>query len=148
MSLGEETPFVLECLLCAKTLAKTEQQLYYYVQRKGSLTKTIYKEGCFEKLNRLYLAKKEVYTRYAFIEYEHDLNRYTMEHTIPMIISNELSSRKTKIALRQEFKAMRDTEMVSEAFKNVSISVIHSKLRYLAMLLKYRQYTLLSLLCK
>ena len=148
LSLGEETPFVLECLLCSTIIAKTDQQLYYFVQRKGSLTKTKHIEGYFEKLNALYLAKKSVYSRYGFNKYELDLNRYTMEHTIPMIISNELAAGKIHASRRHIFKEMRDTEMISEAFRNVDTSVIHSKLRYLAMLLKYRQYTLLSLLCK
>ena len=147
LKLGEETPFVLECLLCSEKTAKTEQKLYYYVQRQGSLTKTRHKEGYYEKLNELYLAKKAVYQRYDFTGYETDLNRYTMEHTIPMIISNELRSGKKTREQRRIFKEMRNSEMVSEAFANCDLRMIRSRIRYLAMLLKYRQYTLLSLFC-
>ncbi len=146
--LGEETPFVLECLLCAHKMATVDTKLYHYIQRQGSLTKTKHKNGYFEKLNKLYEEKKEVYQRHDFKNYENDLNKYTMLHTIPMILSNELEGGKSLSEQRRVFKTMRNSDMVSSAFKTCSPYSISSKLKYMAVLLKYRQYTILSLLCK
>ena len=148
LSLGEETPFVLECLLNAKTVVNTDEKLYCYVQRSGSLAKKRYDYGYFEKLNELYNTKKKVYEKYDCRGYEPDLNQYTMTHTIPLIFSNEIHSGKFFRTQRAIFKKMRNSEMVCEAYKSCSPELIQSKLKYMAYLLKYKQYSALTLLCK
>lgn len=147
LDLGEDTLFVLQCYLCSNVMASVNKQLYYYVQRNGSATKKKYRTGYFEKMNRLYQAKIDVYNKYDFKEYSNDLDSYTISHTIPMILSNELVSGKKIVQQRLAFVKMRKSKMFSEAFKNCSIASINSKLKYLAGLLKYRQYTLLALIC-
>lgn len=147
LDLGEDTLFVLQCMLCSNVMVSVNRQLYYYVQRKGSATKKKYRTGYFEKLNSLFQEKIKIYNRYDFKEYSNDLNSYTMSHTIPMILSNELVSGKNVAQQRQAFIKMRKSEMFSEAFKNCSLSSINSRLMYLAGLLKYRQYALLALIC-
>lgn len=147
LDLGEETPFVLECMLCSRTIVSVNAQLYYYVQRNGSATKQRYRTGYFEKLDNLYQTKIKIYKKYNFKGYYHDLCRYTMCHTIPMILSNELVSGKSYYQQKQAFINMRNSEMISEAFENCSLELINSRLMYLAILLKYRLYTLLALIC-
>ena len=134
LSLGEETPFVLECLLNAKTVVNTDENLYCYVQRTGSLTKKKYDDRYVEKLNDLYIAKKKVYEKYSFHGYESDLNQYTMTHTIPLIFSNELHSGKSFGTQRAIFKKMRNSEMIIEAYRNCSPKLIQSRLKYMAIL--------------
>ena len=148
LKLGEETPFVLECMLCSQTIAVVPDMLYYYVHRNGSMTNVKHQRGYFNILNDLYKAKRMVYEKHSFKGYEADLNSYTMEHTIPMILSNEIKSGKSIRNQMHEFKNMRNSEMIKEAYKDASPIVIRSKLRYLALLLKYRQYLLLSVLCQ
>lgn len=147
LDLGEDSPFVLECMLCSSIIVFVNKELYYYVQRKGSLTRKKYRTGYFEKLDKLYQTKIRIYNKYSYKDYNNDLNRYTMSHTIPMILSNEMVSGKRFNQQKQVFINMRNSEMMSEAFGNCSLRLINSKLKYLAILLKYRLYTLLSLIC-
>ena len=148
LELGEESPFVLECLLCADKLATVDAKMYHYIQRQGSLTKIKHKNSYFEELYKLYKEKVAVYQKYGFEGYEDDLNNYTMVHTIPTILSNELKSGKSLKKQRRVFKTMRNSDMVSSALNTGSPYSISSNLKYMALLLKYRQYTILSLLCK
>ena len=147
LELGEETSFVLECMLCSNSMVILEEKLYYYARRDGSLTKSKYNEKMFEQLNRLYLEKKKVYERYGFNNYPDDLCGYTMNHTLPILISNELKSGKTIGELVNVFKRMREFEMLCEAFRHCSTGVIRSRIRYLVILLKYRLYFIVAVLC-
>jgi len=148
LSLGEETPFVLECMFNSSIIAATDEKLYYYIQRQGSLTKRKYKKGYLEILERLYQAKINVYHRYDYDNYHMDLNKYTMIHTIPMLLSNEFKSGKKFNDQIVFFQKMRESKMICEAYLTFSPFIISSRLRYLALLLKYRQYSLLALICR
>lgn len=148
LKLGEETVFVLDCLLSSESMYYINKPFYYYEQTPNSLTRIKYKENLLAQLENLYFAKKEIYTKHNFNLYQKDLDEYTMKHTVPMLISNELNhclnfSQKIKI-----YKQIRNSEMVKHAYKSCSVNSINSKLKYLAILLKYRMYILLALISK
>ena len=71
-----------------------------------------------------------------------------MEHTIPMLISNELTHKEKLFRKIKTYKKIRNSEMVKRAFSTVSIKIIESKLKYLALLLKWRMYIILALLSR
>lgn len=148
VKIGTETPFVLECLLCAKSLYYVNVVNYFYVQSPNSITRTKYKSDLLNKLQNLYYAKKNVYIKYGITEYSDDLNNYTMEHTIPMLISNEINNSSKFFELMKLYSKIRNSEMVSEAYKNSSIKLVKNKLKYLVLLLKYRLYFLILIFTK
>lgn len=143
---GEETVFILECILNSKSMYYIDKPYYYYVQTPNSLTRVKYKENYLERLEKLHWLKDGVYKKYNISGYEADMYRYTMEHTLPLLLSNEMarkSSIKEKVKL---FKAMRNSEMLKQAFNGCSVNVIKSKLKYMALLLKWKLYLPLALL--
>ena len=145
---GDETPFVLECLLCAKTMYYINVAHYFYVQSPNSITRIKYKENLLDKLQNLYSVKDKIYIKYGIDTYRDDMDRYTMEHTIPMLISNELTHKEKLFRKIKTYKKIRNSEMVKRAFSTVSIKIIESKLKYLALLLKWRMYIILALLSR
>lgn len=148
MKLGEETIFILEFLLSASSMYYIDKPFYFYEQTPDSLTRTKYKENLLPQLEKLYFAKKEIYHKHNFNSYSADLDSYTMKHTIPMLLSNEMAhkcklSEKIKI-----YKKMRHSKMIKSAFANSSVKLINSKLKYMALLLKFRMYIILALLSR
>lgn len=148
LKLGEETVFVLDCMLSANSMYYLNKPFYYYIQTPNSLTRTKYKENLLKQLEDLYFEKKEIYTKHNYNLFKNDLNEYTMKHTIPMLISNELNL-KNKISQKIKiYKKIRNSEMVKNAYSSCSINLINSKLKYLALLLKLRMYFILAILAK
>lgn len=146
LKLGEETVFVLDCLLSSNSMYYIDKPFYYYEQTPNSLTRIKYKEDLLSQLNGLYFAKKEIYEKHNYNLYHRDLNQYTMKHTIPMLISNELNSKTGFFKKIKTYKQIRNSEMIKNAYKHCSISLINSKLKYLAILLKLRMYFVLAIL--
>ena len=141
----EDSPFNLEAFLCAEKVVYLDEPLYYYVQRKDSIVHAPYVENLTEKLQAQYEAKIEIYKKYNVTDFEKNLYENNMSHILVMMLSNELlykSSLKEKI---KKFKQMRETSLCEETFKNASISLIKTKVKYLMFLLKYKQYFLLGL---
>lgn len=143
---GEETIFILESMLNSTSMYYIDKPYYYYVQTPNSLTRVKYKENYTERLETLYKLKIEVYKKYNFAGSEADAHKYTMEHTLPLLLSNEMAHKTSIKEKIKAFKAMRNSEMLKQAFKNCSVKVIKSKLRYMALLLKWRLYLPLALL--
>lgn len=65
-----------------------------------------------------------------------------------MLIFNELNHKCSLNEKIRELKEIRNSELVSDTFKNISPFVIKTKVKYLILLLKLRQYFLLSLIFK
>lgn len=143
---GEETIFILECLLNSKSMYYRDKPYYNYVQTPDSLTRVKYKENYIERLETLYRLKMETYKRYKFSGYEADSYKYTMEHTLPLLLSNEMAHKASVVEKIKVFKVMRNSEMLKHAFKNCSVNVIKSKLKYMALLLKWKLYLPLAIL--
>lgn len=146
--IGEDSPFNLECLLCSNKIFYIDQPYYYYVQTLNSITRLKYKENLLKRLEDLYYIKNEVYYKYNINFCYQDLNRYNMEHTIPMLISNELNHKIDYIEKIKVYKQIRNSEMIKEAYKNCSVNLIKSKLKYMALLLKFRMYFILAIMTK
>lgn len=143
---GEETIFILESMLNSKSMFYIDKPYCYYVQTPDSLTRVKYKEDYLERLERLYLLKVETYKKYDLSGYEADTYKYTMAHTLPMLISNEMSHKSSVSEKIKAFKEMRNSIMIKDAFNSCSVKVIKSKLRYMALLLKWRMYLPLAIL--
>lgn len=143
---GEETIFILESLLNSKSMYYRDKPYYNYVQTPDSLTRVKYKENYIERLETLYRLKLETYKRYKFSGYEADTYKYTMEHTLPLLLSNEMAHKASIVEKIKVFKVMRNSEMLKHAFKNCSVNVIKSKLKYMALLLKWKLYLPLAIL--
>lgn len=75
-----------------------------------------------------------------------DTYKYTMEHTLPLLLSNEMAHKASIVEKIKVFKVMRNSEMLKHAFKNCSVNVIKSKLKYMALLLKWKLYLPLAIL--
>lgn len=145
LSLGEETIFCLESFLSASSIYYIDKPFYYYVQTPNSLTRAKYKENLLKQLEDLYFFKKNVYKRYGFNDYVNDLNSYTMKHTLPMLISNELNHKEKFFQKIKEYRRIRNSTMIKNAYKNCSVNLIESKLKYLTILLKFRLYFVIAL---
>ena len=146
LKLGEETVFLLQCFLSSSTMYYIGKPFYYYIQTPNSLTRIKYKENLLHQLEDLYLAKKDVYKKYNFDMYHDDLNTYTMQHSIPMIISNELTHKLNLFKKIKTYRTIRNSEMIKAAYKNCSVNLINSKLKYMALLLKFKLYFLLAII--
>ena len=125
LKLGEETVFVLDCLLSSNSMYYIDKPLYYYEQTPGSLTRIKYKQNLLSQISGLYFAKKEIYEKHNYNLYHSDLNQYTMKHTIPMLISNELNCKKGFLQKIKTYKQMRNCEMIIKAYKSFSINLIN-----------------------
>ena len=145
---GEDTLFNLEYLFCCNSIYHTSEAYYFYVQTPNSLTRSKYKPNLLEKLEALYALKLTIYSKYQFTSFSNDLNNYTMYHILPMLISNELAHKCRVSEKVKAYKRIRHSEMIKEAFTNSSVKLINSKIKYLALMLKYRMYILLALLSK
>ena len=143
---GEETIFILESMLNSKSMYYIDKPHYNYVQTPNSLTRVKYKENYLERLEKLYLLKVETYKKYDSSGYEADTYKYTMTHTLPMLISNEMSHKANILEKMKAFREMRNSIMIKDAFNGCPVKAIKSKLRYMALLLKWRMYLLLAVL--
>lgn len=143
---GEETIFILESMLNSKSMYYIDKTYYNYVQTPDSLTRVKYKENYTERLETLYKLKMETYKKYKFSGYEADTYKYTMEHTLPLLLSNEMGHKASFTEKMKVLKEMRNSEMIKQAFKNCSVNVIKSKLKYMALLLKWKLYLPLAIL--
>lgn len=143
---GEETIFILESMLNSKSMYYIDKPYYNYVQTPDSLTRVKYKENYTERLETLYKLKMETYKRHKFSGYEADAYKYTMEHTLPLLLTNEMAHKASVVEKIKVFKVMRNSEMLKHAFKNCSVNVIKSKLKYMALLLKWKLYLPLAIL--
>lgn len=148
LKLGEETVFLLDCFLSANSMYYIDKPFYYYEQTPNSLTRIKHKKNLLSQLEGLYFAKKEIYLKHNYTLYNNDLNAYTMKHTIPMLISNELNSKMSFLQKIKVYKHIRNSEMIVIAYKNCSVNLINSKLKYFALLLKLRLYCILALFSK
>lgn len=148
LKLGEETLFVLDCMLSAESMYYINKPFYYYEQTPNSLTRTKHKENLLQQLEGLYVHKKEIYEKHNFNLYHNDLNIYTMKHSLPLLLSNELSNKDTLLNKIKLYKNIRNSEMINTTYKSCSVNLINSKIKYLAILLKYRMYILLALISK
>lgn len=148
LRIGVETPFVLECMLCAKTMYYINIAHYFYEQSPNSITRIKYKENLLEKLQNLYSVKEKIYLKYGIDTYHNDMDRYTMEHTIPLLLSNEIFGKHSLTSKINIYKDIRNSEMIKRAFSSFPTKIIKSKLKYLALLLKWRMYFLLALISK
>lgn len=146
LNLGEETVFILDFLLSSKSMYYVDRPFYYYEQSPDSLTRTKYKERLLSQLEELYNNKISIYDKHKYSSYREDLTQYTMKHTIPMLISNELNSQDSFYKRVLSYRAIRNSDMVNYAYKNSSVKLIRSKLKYIAFLLKLRAYFILAIL--
>lgn len=87
LSLGQETPFMLEILFVANSMVSVDEAFYYYVHRNDSKQGTIIKDNLLEKLKKVYLAKYLIYKKYNLEKLLPDLYRYTIDHYFVMLIS-------------------------------------------------------------
>ncbi|MBQ8868899.1 MAG: glycosyltransferase [Oscillospiraceae bacterium] len=146
LKIGEETPFVLECLLCAKSMYYIDEPFYFYEQSPDSLARAKYKGDYLHKLEKLYFAKDSVYKKYNITGYENDINAYTMKHTLTLLLSNEINHRSSISEKIKSYRNIINSQMVKNAFKTCSTSLIKSNLKFLAILLKFRMYFILALI--
>ncbi len=145
--LGEDTVFDLEALLCSNTVCFINKSFYNYVQTPNSQIRVRFKKDLIKKLNNNYLAKKELFEKHGLDDKLTVLCDYTMAHSIPMILSNELANNNDLREKSQNYKTMRETEMICDAFNTASIRTIRStRYRVYAYLLKAKCFWLLSVL--
>ena len=142
----EDTPFNLEAALCAESIWFINKGLYYYVQTPNSLMRLKYKRNFCERLNNCYLARKQISEKYHLEGYKKALNTYNMKHSVVLLLANEMNHHCSFKEKRAEYRNIRECELVSDTFKNTSTSLIRSRIRFMALLLKYRLYFIMALL--
>lgn len=71
--------------------------------------------------------------------------KYTMIHTLPLLFENELHYKRKLPDKVKVYRKMRNSQMIAEAMKHSNPKLIKSRLKYLAILLKYRCYVLLAI---
>ena len=140
----EDTPFNMEALLCSDGAVFIDEPLYFYEQSGSSLMRAKHKHNYLEKLENLYNEKMRILKKYNIDGYS-DMYNYTMTHTLPLLFSNEINYKRKLSEKVLIYKKMRNSKMIIDAIKNVNPLCINSKLKYLALLLKYRCYFLLTL---
>jgi len=143
---GQESPFFMECFLNAKSYYSLDRALYFYMPNPGSLSRVKFNPGLLRQLTNQYNRKIEVYNKYGINRYLPDLYDYLLNHTLILLISNVLCAPENK-ARKQMLKEIRDSDMISAAFRRGRMNKIASfKLDVLRRLLKYRQYWVIGLL--
>ena len=113
--------------------------------RQGPVLPGGYKQDLYERLNNLFLTRIKISHDNDLKGFEGNLALYNMKHTIVMLISNELKNPNGYMAKVKTYRTIRKTELAIDAYKNVSPMVIPSKIKYMALLLKYRLYYLLAI---
>lgn len=144
--IGEDSPFNLEAFLSAKTTWYVNKAFYTYVQTPDSIIRRKYKPHLWEKMNRCYLAKKDIYEKHQVQGYERELNLYNLRHSVVMLLSNEIGHSCSRKEKRQAYREMRECELVEETLRRVKVRELHSGIRFMVVLLKYRMYWALALI--
>lgn len=146
-NIGEDTLFNLNAILYAKNCWFIDKAYYYYVQVRGSITRGGgYKSNFYQGMNSYYITRKAILEKHHLAEYQDSLYRYNMTHSIVMILSNEKNNPGSFVERIRTLKEIRNTELAEETFENADVRMIHSRIRWGVMLLKYRFYVLLALM--
>lgn len=142
---GEDTPFNMEAMLNSTGVAFIDETLYFYEQTENSAMRSRHKHNFPEKLEKLYENKLHILNQYQIDGFQ-DMCIYTMTHTLPLLFENELHYRRKLSDKVEIYRKMRNSRMVDDSMKSCSPRLIQSRLKYLALLLKYRCYILLALI--
>lgn len=149
LTFAEDSPFNMRAFLSANGVYYFNVSLYNYVQTKGSLIQTKYKKDLIVKLEALWREKRRICKEYGIAEYEKALSQYTIDHTIPMLLQNELAADYGLNRIKEELQKIRNSEMVDFTYKQKGLRKNKSmKMSILIFLLKHKMYTVLSLLLK
>ena len=135
--------------LSADSLYYLDVSMYNYVQTKGSATQIKYKKDLIVKLEELWREKRRICKEYGIDGYEKTLAQYTINHTLPMLLQNELAADYGLNRIKEELQKIRNSEMVDLTYKQKGLRKNKSmKMSILIFLLKYKMYMVLSLLLK
>lgn len=149
LPLGEDSPFNMYAFLSADSLYYLDVSMYNYVQTKGSATQIKYKKDLIVKLEELWREKRRICKEYGIDGYEKTLAQYTINHTLPMLLQNELAADYGLNRIKEELQKIRNSEMVDLTYKQKGLRKNKSmKMSILIFLLKYKMYMVLSLLLK
>ena len=148
VSIGEDTTFNLNCVLCSNKIYYINIPFYYYVQRESSIMGKGYHNNLCVKLENQYKEKLRLYKKYDIKDFEEDLYSNNMVHTLVMLLSNELGHKCGIWEKIRNYKVMRNTSLVKDTFNKISPFAIKSSIKFLVFLLKYRLYFILALFTK
>ena len=144
--LGEDTIFNIDAMLSANAIYYINEPFYSYVQTKNSLIRKPYKDNLLNRLEKNFNKKEEVLKKHNIVDYQKSICTYAMSHSLVMLISNVLNGKK-KIRWRmKEYRRIRQSKFVCMTFDTVSVFIIPSRIKWLALLLKWRLYFLSALL--
>lgn len=142
----EDTPFNLDVMLSANAVWFINKPFYYYVQTPTSIIRGGYKKNFYLKLNNCYIARKSISEKHKLMGYQDALYAYSMTHTLVMLVSNEMGNSAPMAERVKTLREIRNTELVEETFAHADVNLIHSRICWAVLLLKYRVYWLLALL--
>lgn len=144
----EDSLFNLEYLLNCNNFIYLSSALYYYFLREDSITTIKYKKNYLSTLENTYNYKIKIYKKYNFIRYKIDSYNYTLSHTLPLLISNQLSSSESVWQIYNEYSKIINSNMVKDAFSSEVKVNYAGNIRYLIYLLKHKQALILAIISK
>lgn len=150
LSLGQETPFMLEVLFAATSMMSVDNAYYYYVFRNDSKQGSPIKRNLLARLNQTYQAKVKVYKKYGQEKLLPDLYRYTINHYLVMLLSNIIANKQfTLKEIKHQLVKIKRSSMINESYTyypDNSLTIQSFPLKVCIKLLKDNKLTLLSLL--
>lgn len=146
VTLGEDTIFMYTVFSVLEEVAYIDSELYNYRDNDKSLTQTKYKENLLSKFEYHYKARKSI----ACInlpdnKINNDIANYYINHTLFWFFTNLKNSPHHKL---NEIKAIRDSIIYRETFKNYKYNWKNYTKSLLIKLFQYKQYHLLFKLLK
>lgn len=144
----EDSLFNLEYLLNCSNFIYLSSALYYYFLSEDSITRINYKESYLNTLENTYNYKTKIFKKYNFIGYKIDSHRYTLSHTLPLLISNQLSSSESLWQIYNEFCKIINSNMIKEACSSEVKVIYTGNIRYLIYLLKHKHAFILAIISK
>lgn len=127
---GEDILFNIDTFLSANSIAFVADRMYFYEQRNDSVINTKYKSNFAMELNKAYLERMNLYKKYNLQNYENALYQYSLNHSLNMILGNELSSGKSFIQFLKTCKGISELEIVYDALKYGNIAEVFTKTKY------------------
>ena len=128
----EDSLFNLDCLLNNPRIVFIDIPLYYYVMSDNSLTRSKGKNGYVRRLENTYYSKLKIYKSHGILGFEDDINSYTLNHILPMLIGNILSLKHPYF----EIDAMFSSDMVRSSLNSGLSPKVSKQLGFMYKLIK------------